>query len=211
LKLTTSPKSYLKPIYGLNGKLIFLLFSLITIIIRFPFFFRDYINRDESTFILMGQSWVDGHLPYTELWDLKPPLVFLFFASIIYVFGKSFIAIRLIGALVIASTSFIIYKIGIKIHSKKAGLWMGLLYIYTSSLFGDVQGVMSEHLSMFFFLFAFYFILIKKGIQDVLWAGIFFGCALLMKINLSYAFLFTSIGYFYSHLQNYLLKIILPY
>ncbi|MFK5889691.1 MAG: glycosyltransferase family 39 protein [Flavobacteriaceae bacterium] len=150
----------------------------------------------------MGQSWVNGHLPYTELWDLKPPLVFLFFASIIYVFGKSFIAIRLIGALVIASTSFIVYKIGIKIHSKKAGLWMGLLYIYTSSLFGDVQGVMSEHLSMFFFLFGFYFILRKRGLQNILWAGLLFGCALLMKLNLSYAFLFISISYFYLLLQE---------
>jgi len=76
----------------------FLIFFLAALLIRLPFFFRDYIDRDESTFILMGQSWADGHLPYTQLWDLKPPLVFLFFTIVIKVFGESCIAICLLGA-----------------------------------------------------------------------------------------------------------------
>ncbi len=62
----------------LKGRSVFLVLFAISFQIRLPFFFRDYVDRDESTFILMGQSWVDGHLPYTQLWDLKPPLVFLF-------------------------------------------------------------------------------------------------------------------------------------
>ncbi|TNF72398.1 MAG: glycosyltransferase, partial [Bacteroidetes bacterium] len=54
-------------------------FLLLAFWIRFPFFFRDYIDRDESTFILLAQSLVEGNLPYTELWDLKPPLLFALF------------------------------------------------------------------------------------------------------------------------------------
>ena len=42
---------------------------LSALFIRLPFFTRDYIDRDESTFILMGQSVADGHLPYVHLWD----------------------------------------------------------------------------------------------------------------------------------------------
>src|ERR1044071_1144456 len=57
-----------------------------TFFIRFPFFFRDYIDRDESTFILIGKSITDGHLPYDHMWDLKPPLLFYFFAFIQYIF-----------------------------------------------------------------------------------------------------------------------------
>ena len=74
-----------------------MVYFVAALLIRLPFFFRDCIDRDESTFILLGQSWVDGFLPYTQLWDLKPPLVFLFFAIIIQIFGKSYIAIRLFG------------------------------------------------------------------------------------------------------------------
>ncbi|MEM9869038.1 MAG: glycosyltransferase, partial [Bacteroidota bacterium] len=88
----------------LSWQNVLLVLVLVTLFIRFPFFFRDYVDRDESTFIIMGQSWVNGHLPYTHLWDLKPPITFLFFASIITIFGKSFIAIRLFGALLVALT-----------------------------------------------------------------------------------------------------------
>ena len=105
---------------------VFSILTIVSILIRLPFFFRDYIDRDESTFILMGQSWVDGHLPYTELWDLKPPITFLFFAGIIQIFGKSFVAIRVIGALVVAGTAFFSYKIGEAVHSRKVGFWAGI-------------------------------------------------------------------------------------
>ncbi len=74
---------FLIPNYtSLKNRTVFLTLFLVSFFIRFPFFFRDYIDRDESTFILMGQSWVNGHLPYTELWDLKPPVAFLFFVGI---------------------------------------------------------------------------------------------------------------------------------
>ena len=103
----------------LKNRTVFLILFLVSFLIRFPFFFRDYIDRDESTFILMGQSWVNGHLPYTELWDLKPPVAFLFFAGIIYVFGKSFLAIRFFGALLVAITAFFTFKIGVRLLQKK--------------------------------------------------------------------------------------------
>lgn len=115
------------------------------------FFFRDYIDRDESAFILMAQSRVDGYLPYTQLWDLKPPLVYLFFAVIIYIFGKSFIAIRLVGALAIAIIAFFTFKIGKEVKSTVVGYWAAISCVYLLSLFGSLQGVMSEHLSMLFY------------------------------------------------------------
>jgi len=46
-------------------------------------FFPAVIDWDESTFILMGQSIIDGHLPYVKLWDLKPPGAFAFYAFFI--------------------------------------------------------------------------------------------------------------------------------
>ncbi len=88
----------------------------LSVLLRFPFFFRDYIDKDESTFILMGQAWVDGFLPYTLLWDLKPPLVFLYFAKIIYLFGKSLFAIRFFGAVIVGFNGYLLYRIATKAH-----------------------------------------------------------------------------------------------
>ncbi len=104
---------FLTPNYGEMrfAKVVTLLLSL-ALFLRFPFFFRDYIDRDESTFILMGQSILDGHLLYTNLWDVKPPLAFVSYALIIAIFGKSIISVRIAGAVCVAFVSFCTYLVG---------------------------------------------------------------------------------------------------
>ncbi|WP_041326990.1 ArnT family glycosyltransferase [Robiginitalea biformata] len=166
-------------------RVVFLYFLAASFLIRFPFFFRDYIDRDESTFILVAQSLVDGHLPYTELWDLKPPLVFLLLAIPIWVFGKSFVAIRLLGVLAVAVSSFYTYRIGREVGGKPAGFASGLLCLFLMSLFGSVQGVMSEHLSMAFFLPGVWLLISRRTGPGYFASGLFLGLAVLAKSNLA--------------------------
>ncbi len=162
------------------------IYFLVALLIRLPFFFRDCIDRDESTFILLGQSWVDGFLPYTQLWDLKPPLVFLFFGIIIQIFGKSYIAIRLFGTIAIAFTAYFIQLIAQKGSHKEHGFYAGLLYVFLSSLFGSLQGVMSEHLALFFFMLGFLCFLNSTKNSQLFLSGFLFGAALMFRLNLIY-------------------------
>lgn len=163
-----------------------LIYFLTAFLIRLPFFFRDYVDRDESTFILVAQSWVDGFLPYTQLWDLKPPLVFAFFAGIISLFGKSFIAIRLSGVILVAATAFTTYLMSRRLGASVSAFWAGMGCIYLLSLFGSLQGVMSEHLSMFFFMPALYLLFREQSPERILISGLLFGMALMTKLNLAY-------------------------
>ena len=176
----------------LSNRTAFIILFIISFIVRFPFFFRDYIDRDESTFILMGQSWVDGNLPYMELWDLKPPLTFLFFAAIISVFGKSFIAIRLAGTLIVTITAFFTYKIGNLASTKKIAFRAGLACVLLQSLFGSVQGVMSEHICMFFFMPGLYLFVRHKKPHWYFISGLCMGLAIMTKLNIVYAVLFLA-------------------
>ncbi|MBT8236946.1 MAG: glycosyltransferase family 39 protein [Bacteroidia bacterium] len=162
-------------------------FFLLAFAIRFPFFFRDYIDRDESTFILLGQSLVDGHLPYMELWDLKPPLIYYFFGLLIYVFGKSFIAIRLAATVLVGLTAFLTFKIARPLSNSSLALLAGLFCIYLSSLFGSLQGLMSEHISTLIFVFALYLLLQSQQWWKLFLSGLLFGFALMAKMNLGYA------------------------
>lgn len=166
-----------------------LFFFLVAFFIRFPFFFRDYIDRDESTFIIMGQSWVNGFLPYTQLWDLKPPITFLFFAIIIKFFGKSFIAIRFFGTLLVALSALFTYLIGLRVTSKKVSFWSALVSICLMSLFGSLQGVMSEHISVVFFIAGVYILLSKNHLIWHLLVGILLGLSVMSKLNMAYPFL----------------------
>ncbi|WP_165819346.1 ArnT family glycosyltransferase [Flagellimonas aquimarina] len=180
---------------NLNWKTVFLILFLVALVIRFPFFFRDYIDRDESTFIIMAQSWVDGFLPYTKLWDLKPPITFLFFAVVISVFGKSFIAIRLAGVVLVVITALFTYKIGTKITSKKVSFWSAVFCVFLQSLFGSLQGVMSEHICTMFFVLGVYILLSKQHLAWYFFTGILFGLSVMSKLNMAYALL--AIGVYF--------------
>ncbi len=176
-----------------SWKSAFFLLFLITLFVRFPFFFRDYIDRDESTFILMGQALVDGHLPYTFLWDLKPPVIFYLMGGIITLFGKSFIAIRFFGVLAVSLTGFFTYNIGCRLFTKQIGFWSALGSILLLSLFGSLQGVMSEHVSMLFFMPGMALLVSSRNYRYIFLAGLLTGLALMTKINLAYATLFIAI------------------
>ncbi len=177
----------------LSGKTILAILFLLSLFIRFPFFFRDYIDRDESTFILVGQALADGYLPYTFLWDLKPPIIFFIMGGLISIFGKSFIAIRLFGVIAVALAAFFTFKIGSHLFSKKIGVWSSLGTVLLLSLFGSLQGVMTEHVSMLFFMPGLYFLIKSRNNSNLLLSGLLIGLALMTKINLAYAALFITL------------------
>ncbi|MFT7066382.1 MAG: dolichyl-phosphate-mannose--protein O-mannosyl transferase [Sediminicola sp.] len=154
----------------------------------------------------MGQSWVEGHLPYTELWDLKPPITFLFFAGIIYAFGKSFIAIRVFGTLVVAITTFFTFRIGKELGSNKLGIWTAIACTVLQSLFGSLQGVMSEHLSVAFLMPAIFIILKYHKYYWYGMAGVLLGLTVMTKLNLAYAVLVLGLFLLYRSFAEKKLK-----
>ena len=190
-----TPKDNIKS----KALLIFIGLFIVAFAIRFPFFFRDYIDKDESTFILMGQAWADGNLPYLALWDLKPPITFAYFGLMITVFGKSLWWIRMGGVFIVSITSFMVYTfLRNNNNSEKKAFILALLSLYFSSLFGSVQGVMSEHISMLFYMgglvvwgYAFKELNHKKW---VIWGlgGFFFGLSAMSKLNLAYPILLCA-------------------
>ncbi len=176
---------------------VFLFLSLISVLIRFPFFFRDYIDRDESTFILMGQAWTDGFLPYTYLWDVKPPLTFLYFAISIFIFGKSIFLIRLFGALIVALTAYLTYLITRKYSTARAAVFAGVACILLQSLFGSIQGVMSEHLLMAAYMGALYLLTTSWERKNLLLAGVMLGISLMIKISIAFPILLLGLYLIY--------------
>jgi len=190
-----TPKDNIKS----KALLIFIGLFIVAFAIRFPFFFRDYIDKDESTFILMGQAWADGNLPYLALWDLKPPITFAYFGLMITVFGKSLWWIRMGGVFIVSATSFMVYAfLRNNNNSKKKALILALLSLYFSSLFGSVQGVMSEHISMLFYLggLLVWSYTHKNAYPKewMLWGigGFLFGLSAMSKLNLAYPILLCA-------------------
>ena len=161
--------------------------TLLTLFCRLAFFFESVIDWDESTFILIGQSILDGHLPYTQLWDLKPPFLFGFFSLIILLLGKTIAAVRFAGALVVALTAFGVNRITQRLWTVRAGWLAGVLFILLMSVLSGGQAVMSEHLAILPLVLALW-LLVVQGVTSttLFYSGLLVSTATMMRLNLAY-------------------------
>jgi hypothetical protein len=160
-----------------RAAMIFALLLVIAFLTRFPFFFPDVINWDESTFILVGQSMVDGHLPYVGLYDLKPPLLFAFFAAVIAVAGKSVAAIRFAGMMCVGTVAYFTYDVGRRVWNARVGGIAGILYVVAAAVVagGRAQATMSEIVALVPLMASLVVLLRNPGVTWSLFAA---GCLL---------------------------------
>ncbi len=117
---------------NINQKLIiFLVFLLLSFFLRFWTLFVSVLDKDESIYILGADSLLNGNLPYTEIWDNKPPGIFILFSLTMLILGNSIVSIRILSIVATSFTSYFLYRIGTTIDDKqgeKIGLLAGGLY-----------------------------------------------------------------------------------
>jgi 4-amino-4-deoxy-L-arabinose transferase-like glycosyltransferase len=170
-----------------------LLFAL-TLAVRFPFFFPAVLAWDESTFILMGQSILDGHLPYVELWDLKPPLAFAFYSLAIALFGKDLVGIRLAGTLCVVATAVLVSLLTGKLWNRQSGLIAATLTIVAISLLPAGQATMTEHVVLVPLLGATYLLISRnESLGTLFLTGILMATATLVRLNIGYVAIVVGI------------------
>ena len=56
-------------------------------------------GRDQSIYAVVGEGVLHGKMPYRDLWDFKPPGIFLVYALAEALFGRGMVAIRLLEVL----------------------------------------------------------------------------------------------------------------
>jgi hypothetical protein len=167
-------------------------------LMRFPFFFPSVIDWDESTFILMGQSLLDGHLPYTELWDNKPPLAFAAFAFFIRLLGKTVFAIRLAGLTCVVAAAWLTYLVGRHLWNESVGLLAGLLVIVFVSKNGG-QATMTELVALLPVMGALASIILVRDARSYtdFAVGVLLSIAMLVRLNLAYLSLSVAVVHLY--------------
>jgi len=63
-------------------------------------------GRDQSIYALVGEGVLHGKLPYRDLWDFKPPGIFLVYALAQALFGRGMVAIRVLEVLGMLASVF---------------------------------------------------------------------------------------------------------
>lgn len=169
----------------MNKKLnIAFLYLLIAFVMRFFSFFPYVLDHDESTYLVIADMLLKGNVYWVDVIDTKPPGIFLIYALLISVAGKSIFLIRLLVAVWIALTASGIYCIARHWIKGDIGPFMaGICYIVMTSVF-TFLGV-SPNTELFFTgftVFALLLLVIRPWHWwPMIFAGLLLGAGLAIK------------------------------
>ncbi len=92
---------------------------LLVVLLSIPHPFQKYFEVDEGVYAAVADSMVEGNLLYKNIWDHKPPLVYVIY-SVVGLLGpiNGMFVLRILTILLKILTVFIFYKVLKKINVK---------------------------------------------------------------------------------------------
>jgi 4-amino-4-deoxy-L-arabinose transferase-like glycosyltransferase len=176
------------------------------VLLRMLSFGYSVIDHDESTYIVIARELLEGKIFYIDVWDTKPPGIFLIFMGILKLGGVSVVAVRVAAAIFIAFTAFFLFLAArrwgfAKSHSAIAGI----SYILMTSVHEWNFAANSEIFFNFFTALGLWFFLAKSRAYIPFLAGLAFGLGFIIKFYVLFDLfalwlfhLFTARGRAYS-------------
>src|SRR4029079_5973964 len=79
--------------------------AIICLLLRGPTFGLSEMSWDETAFVLVAREILNGHWPFTTLFDHKPIGLYFHFAAALALFGDDPIAARMLGWIVVTATA----------------------------------------------------------------------------------------------------------
>jgi len=170
-------------IFNRRQAIVFLLFCLLAVVLRFFSFFPSVIDHDESTYLEIARMLLNGKTLYVDMVDIKPPGIFLILAGFQSVFSYSLFVIRLLVAIWVALTAFILYKSAlIFTRDERAAVASGIIYIFFISTWSFYGISITPEIFFNLFTISALFVLIKneKPVR-YFWAGLLAGIGFIIK------------------------------
>ena len=146
----------------------------------------------------VGLAWQAGHLPYTTVWEYKPPGLFALYA-IATAFVPAAKAAWMLGTLALVGTAVAVYAIARAIDDGEGTLLPRLATVFFTLLSSENDAIGSDvELEIAAFIagaLALALVRQPRG-RDVAWAGAFAACALQCKLNAVFLILvpFLALG-----------------
>lgn len=99
----------------------------ISLLWRLPSLFDPPWVNDEGTYFAMAQGISHGLLLYRQLWENKPPAIYMLFAAVYAVGGPSVLAIRLVAAAAVLAAVTLTVRLGTRFRSPATGVLAGMV------------------------------------------------------------------------------------
>ena len=159
-------------------------------ILFIPYFSENRwrLVMDEAIFIFQGYQIADGNIFYRDTLMDKPPGLPYTFALFFYIFGKHVFVARILTAIIAATTSIVVFKVGEKIYSRTTGFFSAAFYGFISAhpAIGAIGWSLPEtYMNLFVALGFLYFVnyiqMEDRKVLNLLLSGFFIGVSFLMK------------------------------
>ena len=195
--------AHLKALANYHPLLILAALTLLSTVMRFLSFFPSVMDHDESTYLVIADALRNGDVYLRDVIDTKPIGIFTLLAIFQLFFGKSILIFRIITAIWIALTAWMLYLTHRELIKDSPGyqhnagpLASGVIYVFIISIF-TFYGISpnTEHFFNLFTITALFLILRYQGVLWIFLAGALLGLGFMIK----YVVLFDAlaIGLFY--------------
>lgn len=112
----------------------------VALALRAPSFGDPSIHVDEGFYVLVGQKMHDGMLPYVDIWDRKPPVLFMIYWLIAFLPGI-ILPYQLVATGFAAATAFVIARLTNGLGAKQMGpIFAALVYLMMLPVLGGGGG-----------------------------------------------------------------------
>jgi hypothetical protein len=160
--------------------------------------FNEPFERDIASHSVIAQELLNDRPLYSDLWDSKPPAIFITYALFNFLFSMSPLAVYILGISMAILTMFGMYKAGQAVGSSRAGFWAaGIWTILCSDLWLWANQPNIEVCINACFVWAFVLILRADDSkwQPIRWVcvGLLFSVATLYKpVAITFAVFFAA-------------------
>lgn len=139
LTLPAAASCLRRPLYG-SRFTIAAVTVVVAVMTRAVTFGNPAVNVDDQFYLLVGDAMRDGAWPYIDVWDRKPPGLFLLFGAIAAICNGSILGMQLIATAFAAATAFSIQRIARLFVSDEPALLAAVAYLFMLPLFGGQSG-----------------------------------------------------------------------
>ncbi len=90
--------------------------------------FNAPFDRDQGLYGVIARGWLQGSVPYRDLWDNKGPLLFLWYMAAFRLLGESVVAPRLLAAIGTAAAVPFVWDSARLLLGSRKGVFAALLF-----------------------------------------------------------------------------------
>ena len=184
-------------------RILFLLLTILVLIFQGQYLNFETIDADIHTYLLVGNDVLRGSLPYENEWDDKGPILYLFYALLIFLSGKNLIIFKIFCDILFLIITYLIAKIIFFLSNKEITSKPLIGSVFFIFLMSSPWGT-NEYSEIFciFFISASLYLLLKSDFQRnaTFMAGILYGFSTLTNQG-SGIFIILFIYFFFNFLK----------